>query len=383
MLCGMWASSTALAITAEAKAELERIVRSGRTEQRHALRARIILGAAEGRSNNALAKELKTSRPTVVDWRARYVEGGVKALYEDRPRGKSFEAVARSKEAEIVAKTHSTPADATHWSCRRMAETCGVSKASVQRIWQAHGLKPHLVKTFKLSNDPHFIEKLEDVVGLYLNPPEHALVLCVDEKSQIQALDRTQPGLPIKKGRAGTMTHDYKRNGTTTLFAALDVATGKVIGECMPRHRHQEFLRFLKAIYRNTAKHLDLHLIVDNYATHKHPKVKAWLARHKRVHVHFTPTSASWLNQVERFFGLITQDAIRRGVFRSVTELTTAIEAYLENHNADPKPFIWTAKAADILEKVARGRRVLESQRIKSLSVAQPTRKLERIKSLS
>ena len=203
----MWASSTALAITAEDKAELERIVRSGRTEQRHALRARIILGAAEGRSNNALAKELKTSRPTVVDWRARYAEGGVKALYQDRPRGKSFEAVARSKEAEIVAKTQSTPADATHWSCRRMAETCGVSKASVQRIWQAHGLKPHLVKTFKLSNDPHFIEKLEDVVGLYLNPPEHALVFCIDEKRQIQALDRTQPGLPMKKGRAGTMTH--------------------------------------------------------------------------------------------------------------------------------------------------------------------------------
>ena len=219
MLCGMWASSTALAITAEDKAELERIVRSGRTEQRHALRARIILGASEGRSNNALAKELKTSRPTIVDWRARYVEGGVKALFEDRPRGRSFEAVARSKEAEIVAKTQSLPANATHWSCRRMAETCGVSKASVQRIWQANGLKPHLVKTFKLSNDPHFIEKLEDVVGLYLNPPEHALVFCIDEKSQIQALDRTQPGLPMKKGRAGTMTHDDKRNGTTTLFA--------------------------------------------------------------------------------------------------------------------------------------------------------------------
>ena len=309
MVCGMWASSTALAITAEDKAELERIVRSGRTEQRHALRARIILGAAEGRSNNALAKELKTSRPTIVDWRARYVEGGVKALYEDRPRGKSFEAVARSKEAEIVAKTQSAPANATHWSCRRMAETCGVSKASVQRIWQAHGLKPHLVKTFKLSNDPLFIEKLEDVVGLYLNPPEHALVFCIDEKSQIQApcssqgqaLDRTQPGLPMKKGRAGTMTHDYKRNGTTTLFAALDILKGEVIGQCMARHRHQEFLKFLKAIDRATPQKLDIHCIADNYATHKHPRIKAWLVRHPRFHLHFIPTSSSWLNLVERW----------------------------------------------------------------------------------
>src|ERR1700751_1546588 len=312
MLCGMWASSTALAITAEDKAELERIVRSGRTEQRHALRARIILGAAEGRSNSALAKELKTSRPTVVDWRARYVEGGVKALYEDRPRGKSFEAVARSKEAEIVAKTQSPPANATHWSCRRMAETCGVSKASVQRIWQANGLKPHLIKTFKLSNDAHFIEKLEDVVGLYLNPPEHALVFCIDEKSQIQALDRTQPGLPMKKGRTGTMTHDYKRNGTTTLFAALDILKGEVIGQCMARHRHQEFIRFLNTLEAQVPAGKLIHAIVDNYATHKTPAVKRWLKSHPRFHLHFTPTSASWLNMVERFFAGITRKGIRR-----------------------------------------------------------------------
>ena len=250
----------------------------------------------------------------------------------------------------------------THWTGRAMAKAAGVSHRSVQRIWAAHGLKPHRVKTFKLSNDPKFAAKVQDVVGLYIDPPEHALVLSVDEKSQIQALDRTQPGLPMKKGRCGTMTHDYKRHGTTTLFAALDVLEGRVIGQCMARHRHQEFIRFLNKINRETPAGRELHLIVDNYATHKHPKVKAWLTRHKRFHLHFIPTSASWLNQVERFFGLITTEAIRRGVFRSVTDLKIAIQAYLENHNDSPKPFIWMAKAADILEKVARGRRVLESQ---------------------
>ena len=243
----MWTSSAALAVTPETRRELERLVRSGKTEQRIALRARIVLGAADGKSNNALARELNTSRPTVIDWRRRFAEGGVKALDDDRPRGRSFQPLARAKEAEIIARTQSAPQHATQWSCRSMARACGVSKASVQRIWHANGLKPHLLKTFKLSNDPDFIEKLEDVVGLYMNPPEHALVFCIDEKSQIQALDRTQPGLPMKKGRAGTMTHDYKRNGTTTLFAALDVLKGEVIGRCMPRHRHQEFLKFLKA----------------------------------------------------------------------------------------------------------------------------------------
>jgi transposase len=231
----------------------------------------------------------------------------------------------------------------------------------VQRIWNAHGLKPHLVKTFKLSNDKHFVEKVQDVVALYLDPPDKAVVFSVDEKSQIQALDRTQPGLPMKKGRAGTMTHDYKRNGTTTLFAALNVATGGVIGQCMKRHRHQEWLKFLRMIDRNTPQRLDVHLIADNYATHKHPKVKTWLKRHPRFHMHFTPTSASWLNQVERFFGRITAERIRRGVFKSVAELETAIQEYLDHHNADPKPFVWTASATAILEKVARGRQVLES----------------------
>jgi transposase len=355
----MWASSAALVITPEDKAELETIVRSGRTEQRHALRARIILGAAAGRSNNALAKDLNTSRPTVLDWRSRYAERGVQALYEDRPRGESFAPLAPGKEAEIVAKTQSAPANATHWSCRRMAKACGVSKATVQRVWEAHGLKPHLVKTFKLSNDPHFVEKLEDVVGLYLNPPEHALVFCIDEKSQIQALDRTQPGLPIKKGRAGTMTHDYKRYGTTTLFAALDILKGEVIGQCMARHRHQEFLKFLKSIDRATPPHLTIHGIADNYATHKHPSVKAWLAKHPRFHLHFIPTSSSWLNLVERWFGKITADRIRRGAFKSVAELETAIYDYIKHNNANPKPFIWKKSAKDIILKVNRGRAAL------------------------
>jgi transposase len=309
----MWASSAALAVTPEARQELERLVRSGKTEQRIALRARIILGAANGKSNNALARELNTSRPTVIDWRRRFAESGVKALDDDRPRGRSFPPLARTKAAEIITRTQSAPQHATQWSCSRMAKACGVSKASVQRVWHANGLKPHLLKTFKLSNDPDFIEKLEDVVGLYMNPPDHALVFCIDEKSQIQALDRTQPGLPMKKGRTGTMTHDYKRNGTTTLFAALDVLKGAVIGRCMPQHRHQEFLRFLKAIDRSTPKPLDIHCIADNYATHKKQEVKEWLANHPRFHLHFIPTSSSWLNLVERWFGKITIEGSAAG----------------------------------------------------------------------
>jgi transposase len=360
MLRRMWTSSAALQITPEDKGILERLVRSGKTEQRIALRARIVLGASDGQSNNALAKELKTSRPTVIDWRRRFSEGGVEALYHDRPRGRSFKPLARAKEAEIIAKTQSAPPQATQWSCNSMAKICGVSKASVQRIWHANGLKPHLLKTFKLSNDPDFIEKLEDVVGLYMNPPDHALVFCIDEKSQIQALDRTQPGLPMKKGRAGTMTHDYKRNGTTTLFAALDVLKGEVIGRCMPQHRHQEFLRFLKAIDRSTPKHLDIHCIADNYATHKKQEVKDWLVKHPRFHLHFIPTSSSWLNLVERWFGKITTERIRRGVFTSVPQLERAIYEYIAHNNADPKPFVWTKSANDIILKVNRGRAALK-----------------------
>jgi len=351
--------SAALAVTPEENTELRRIVRSGKTEQRLAFRARIVLGAAQGQSNAALAKELKTSRPTVIDWRRRYAEGGLKALYEDRPRGRSFKPLSRAKETEIIEKTQQAPQRETHWSCRRIAKICGVSKASVQRIWNANGLKPHLVKTFKLSNDRHFVEKLEDVMGLYLSPPEHALVFCLDEKTQIQALDRTQPGLPMKPGRLGTMTHDYKRNGTTTLFAALDVLKGEVIGQCMKRHRHQEFLKFLKAIDAATPQHLDVHCIADNYATHKHPKVKAWLAKHTRFHLHFIPTSSSWLNLVERWFGQITSERIRRGVFTSVDQLERAIMDYIAHNNANPKPFVWTKSVNDIILKVNRGRAAL------------------------
>src|SRR5437868_9986530 len=248
----------------------------------------------------------------------------------------------------------------THWSCRTLAKAQGVSHSTVNRLWQLHNLKPHLSRTFKLSRDSKFIEKLTDVVGLYLNPPQKAIVLCVDEKTQIQALDRTQPSSPLKKGRCGTMTHDYKRNGTTTLFAALNVAEGKLIGTCMPRHRHQEWIKFLKQIDEQTPAELDLHLIADNYSTHKHPKVKNWLKRHPRFHIHFIPTSSSWLNLVERWFREITDKRIRRGVFRSVPELIEAIMAYIAAHNQDPQSFRWTAKAEDVIEKVRRAREVLD-----------------------
>ena len=267
---------------------------------------------------------------------------------------------AEKVEAIVHATLHEKPPGETHWSCRSMAKAQGVSKATVQRIWKARGLQPHRVKTFKLSTDKRFEEKLVDVVGLYLNPPEQAVVLCMDEKSQIQALDRTQPTLPMKKGRAGTMTHDYKRNGTTTLFAALNVLTGTVIGQCLPRHRHGEFLKFLRAVDRQVPKGLEIHMILDNYGTHKHANVQAWLAKHPRFHLHFTPTSSSWLNLVERWFRNLTDKAIRRGVFKSVPDLIAAIEEYLSASNDDPKPFVWTATAEDILAKVRRGRVTLK-----------------------
>ena len=309
-----------------------------------------------------MAEALGTSRPTVIDWRRRYEAEGVAGLSHDRPRGRSFKPIARDKEAEVVEKTlHSTPADATHWSCRSMGQACGLSKASVQRIWNAHGLKPHLVKTFKLSNDPLLVEKLQDVVGLYMNPPEHALVLSLDEKSQIQALDRTQPGLPMKKSRAGTRTHDYKRNGTATLFAALNVLQGEVIGQCMQRHRPQEFLKFLRTIDRSTPKDLALHCIVDNYATHKKQEVRAWLEKHPRFPFHFIPTSSSWLNLVERRFRDITDRRIHRGAFQSVAELERAIADYIRHNNQTPKPFVWTKSADRIIQKVNRGKALLET----------------------
>jgi transposase len=320
-----------------------------------------VLSAIEGKANHAIAKKLGVSRPTVVLWRGRFEKGGPEALLKELPRRGPPRLAPEKVQSVVEATLHTKPPNATHWSVRTMAKAQGISPAAVQRIWSAHGLKPHLVKTFKLSNDPEFVEKLHDVVGLYLNPPDRALVLSIDEKSQIQALDRTQPGLPLKKGRAGTMTHDYKRNGTTTLFAALNVLDGTVIGECMSRHRHQEFLRFMRQVECQTPAALELHVILDNYGTHKHPAVKRWLKKNPRVHFHFIPTSTSWLNIVERWFRDITDKAIRRGVFHSVQALKVAIDLYIAGHNSDPKPFVWTATAEKIIAKVTRGKAKLET----------------------
>jgi len=354
------ASSTTL--SAEQRELLERWVGAQKTPQSVAVRARIVLRAAAGESNSAIARHLGVSRPTVILWRERFAKGGPQALTETRPGRGRKRSISAAKVKQIVqATTQTRPPGETHWSCRTMAKAQGVSPATVQRIWDAHGLQPHRVRSFKLSGDPRFTEKLTDVVGLYLNPPEKALVLCVDEKSQIQALDRTQPSLPMKKGRAGTMTHDYKRNGTTTLFAALSTLDGSVIGQCLPRHRHQEFLKFLRTLDRELPGELDLHLIVDNYQTHKHANVNAWLEKHPRFTLHFTPTSSSWLNLVERWFRELTEKALRRGVFPSVPDLVAAIQAYLDAHNEDPKPFIWTASIDSILEKVGRCKAVLET----------------------
>ncbi len=351
-----------ITITAAGRDDLERLVRDRNTAQKVVWRARIVLLAAEGLRAGEIAAATGKSQLTVRRWRRRFLAKGVAGLLKDASRPPRRKPLTAEKIAEVVHLTlHTKPPNATHWSVRTLAPVARLSPSSIQRIWSAHGLKPHLTKTFKLSNDKHFVEKVIDVVGLYLDPPDRALVLSLDEKSQIQALDRTQPGLPMKKGRAGTMTHDYKRHGVTTLFAALDVATGKVIGQCMKRHRHQEWLKFLRIIDRTTPTALDLHLIADNYAAHTHPAVKAWLVKHPRFHMHFTPTSASWLNQVERFFGLITEKRIRRGAFKSVGELETAIMDYLDQHNAQPKPFVWTKSPGEILEKVARAQQALES----------------------
>lgn len=352
-----------IALDATDRERLGRLVRDRNTPQKVVWRARIVMAAAEGLNAGKIAAAVGKSVLTVRRWRRRYMAKGVDGLLKDATRPPRRAPLAAEKVKQVVEMTlHERPPNATHWSLRTMAAAVDLSYSSVQRIWRAHGLKPHLTRTFKVSRDPNFVAKVEDIVGLYLDPPDKALVLSVDEKSQIQALDRTQPGLPIKKGRAGTMTHDYKRNGTTTLFAALNMLDGKVIGTCMKRHRHREFVNFLKLIDKSTPAGLDLHLIVDNYATHKTPAVKRWLKTHTRFHLHFTPTSASWLNMVERFFGEITRKRIRRGVFKSVAELESAIMLYLENHNAAPKPFVWTKSAGEILEKVARAKQVLESQ---------------------
>jgi len=347
-------------LTEEQKGELERFARGRRIPARLVQRARIVLLAADKHTDLQISERLAILPRTAARWRARFLRLGVAGLERDAPRpGRTAEIAAEAVREVIEKTTRQKPPNRTDWSTRAMAATAGISEASVRRIWHAHGLKPHRLHPFKLSNDPRFAEKLEDVVGLYLNPPEHALVLSLDEKSQIQALDRTQPGLPMKKGRAQTMTHDYKRHGTTTLFAALNTLDGTVMAACMDRHRHQEWLKFLRLIDRQAPKRKQLHLIVDNYATHKHPDVMKWAKRHKRFHFHFTPTSSSWLNMVERFFRDLTENQLRRGVFTSVEQLQKAIFAYIEQHNSQPKPFIWTAKATDILEKVKRGKAAL------------------------
>jgi transposase len=350
----------AIELTEEQERELTRLARSKRTSVRLAQRAKIVLLAAKGLQNMDIAEQLGIGRVQVARWRERYLESGLQGIERDLPRGAPPVKVNVAKLVELT--TQSKPEAATHWSTRTMAAVLDVSPSTVMRHWQANGLKPHLVRGFKVSRDPKFVEKLEDIVGLYLSPPEHALVLCCDEKSQVQALDRTQPGLPMKKGRAQTMTHDYKRNGTTTLFAALNVLDGKVIGQCQQKHTHAEWLKFLRKIDRETPKEKTLHLIADNYATHKHPAVQEWLKDHPRFNMHFTPTSASWLNMVERFFRDITVNRLRRGVFASVPELTAAIDEYVAHHNTKPKPFIWTKSAADILQKVIRANARLSSK---------------------
>ena len=342
---------------------LERLVNKRTTPVRVVERAKIVLGSAQGLSGSEICKDVGVSRPTVTRWLDRYEAHGIEALLHDRKRSGRPRRITPDVEAEIVRKTlEERPPNATHWSCRLMAKEVGVHPTTISRIWRAHGLQPHRVAYFKLSTDPRFVEKLRDVVGLYVDPPERAVVFAFDEKSQIQALDRTQPGLPLKKGRAGTMTHDYKRHGTTTLFAALDVATGKILHECMPRHRHQEFLRFLRKIERAVPAELDIHVILDNYATHKHPAVRAWLEKHPRVHFHFTPTSASWLNLVERFFSELTTRQLKRLAVTSVAELVEAITRYIDARNEQPTPFIWTASAHSIIAKVRKANRTLATQ---------------------
>ena len=340
----------AIKVSPEEEKELLRLVRAYKTPREIALRANIILAAAGAQSNRAIAREFHTSRPTVILWEQRFRERGIDGL-NDLPRPPRPSPLGEEKVQQIIATTLSKPEDATHWSTRTLAGKMGVSHMTVQRIWQKANLQPHRVEAFKYSNDPKLVAKVTDVVGLYLHPPENALVLSVDEKTQIQALDRTQPLLPMRPGQVERHTHDYKRNGTTCLFAALNVAEGSVIGQCQPRHRHQEFLKFLRLIDRQTPKEKEIHMVLDNYGTHKHPKVKEWLGKHPRYHLHFTPTSASWLNQVETWFGILTQRQIRRGAFKSVQELVDSIEKYIATHNQSPRPFVWTKTSGQILAK--------------------------------
>ena len=344
--------------------QLEALLTDRNTPRKVAWRTEIVLATADGCGTNEIMRRADTSKPTVWRWQERYLDEGVAGLRRDKTRPSRVPPLPRETRLKVIAKTvQETPANATHWSRAAMAAAMGISPSSVGRIWSEAGLKPHLTHGFKVSNDPMFEEKVTEIVGLYLDPPERAVVLCVDEKSQIQALDRTQPGLPLKKGRAATMTHDYKRHGTTTLFAALDVKSGMVIGECLPRHRAKEFLRFLRRIDRAVLKPRDVHLVLDNYATHKTPEVRAWLEKHPRFKLHFTPTSASWLNMVERFFAEITTRRIRRGSYTSVDDLEAAIYDYLGQHNTKPKPFTWTKTAEDILTRERRALNKLDEVR--------------------
>ena len=355
-------TAASIILSPEERSTLDRWARGRSIPLRLVERAQIIQMAANGSLSQDIARSRGVSRPTVQLWRQRFLALRLAGLEKDAPRpGRIPRIAARKIRAVVEATLHKTPPNATHWSTRSMAKAQGLSEATIRRIWKQHNLKPHLVKTFKLSRDKQFVEKLQDIVGLYMNPPDKSLVLCVDEKSQIQALDRTQPGLPMKKGRLGTQTHDYKRNGTTALFAALSMLDGKVIGDCMPRHRHQEFIRFLNKIDAETPAGLDLHLIVDNYGTHKHPRVKSWLRRHPRFHLHFIPTSSSWLNMIERWFREITDKRIRRGSFGSVPELTAAIQEYVDNHNQSPQVFVWSASVERILTKIAKCKEALDA----------------------
>ena len=341
---------------------LERLAHARTTPQRVVERARIVLASATGQAGSAIAAALGVSRPTITLWLDRYEQDGLAALLADRPRSGRPKRITAAAEQAIIDRTLRTKPSAdvaTHWSTRLMAAATGLHHATIARIWRAHGLQPHRVRRFKLSRDPQFVAKLRDVVGLYLDPPKRAVVFSVDEKSQIQALDRTQPGLPLKKGRAGTMTHDYLRHGTLTLFAALNVASGRILRDCMPRHRHQEFLRFLRRVERSVPQGLAIHVILDNYQTHKHPTVEQWLAQHPRVHFHFVPTSASWLNLVERFFAELTARQLRRLAVNSVAELEAAILAYIDRRNTAPTPFVWTSKVTHILAKVRRAQATL------------------------
>ena len=350
----------AIVLSDEIRLRLEKLARGRSTPVRVAQRSRIVLLAGKGLQNKKIAMQMNIAPRMASLWRERFLALGVDGLLKDASRPGRTPSISTQTITQVIEKTtQSKPANATQWSRSTMAQEAGISESSVGRIWRSHGLKPHRVMSFKVSNDPLFADKLEAIVGLYLNPPEHALVLSVDEKSQIQELVRTQPGRPLKKGRCQTMTHDYKRNGTTTLFAALDVASGEVFGLCQEKHRHQEWLKFLRMIDQTVPVDKEIYLICDNYATHKHEKVQRWLEKHKRFHVRFTPTSASWLNMVERFFRDITQNRIRRGVFQDLEQLITAIGDYIDGHNQNPKPFIWTAKATDILEKVTRARATL------------------------